>query len=340
MIEIQWILSAIYIGLVYATLALIMLVVMISYHFAMRNERKRMIELRENFELFLDRLERGDEKARPKKRFTTRQLVRLVPYFRAIPDKKKHQLAIEYFIRTGLVKVLKRKMNFASRSTRVQIVETLAMFPDKAAQEVLRKGLRDVSQKVRLAAAIALMENDAPWWFYQIASILPSTKTDMTDYLRPEVEDESRVDKLVKVSELKSMPPLLRADAINILAENAGDETAHLVMTEKVKIDKDKVLNLSHQANEPIFKLPEDDIADDRYSETVALADEEIDVGRFNKVFGGLLDDDALPVIYAAGKALLSTGADGHEILENTMLHGNNRARRVAAFFLRSEKTE
>lgn len=339
MIEIQWIISAIYIGLVYAALALLMLTIMICYHFAMRNERERMIKLRENFELFLEELEKTNGNARPKKKFTTRQLVRLVPYFRAIPDKKKHQLAIEYFIKTGLVKVLQRKMNFASLSTRVQIIETLAMFPNKDAQQVLRDGLRDVSQKVRLASAIALMENDAPWWFYQIVASLPPSEIDMSEYLQPDFEQEKHVNKLVKVGELKAMPPLIRADAINILAENAGDEAAPLIMTEKIKIDKEKVLNRSNPAKEPIFKMPEDDKADDRYSETILLDDDEIDVERFNKVFGGLLDDDALPVIYAAGKALLSTGPHGHEILENTWLHGNRRARRVAAFFLKSEKT-
>ena len=90
-INIQWIMGAIFIGLVYAGLAVLMLVVMIVYHIRMRNDHKRMIKLREKFEVFLDSLEQGEITRKQKKKFSTRQLLRLVPYFRAIPDKEKHQ---------------------------------------------------------------------------------------------------------------------------------------------------------------------------------------------------------------------------------------------------------
>ena len=339
-INIQWIMGAIFIGLVYAGLAVLMLVVMIVYHIRMRNDHKRMIKLREKFEVFLDSLEQGEITRKQKKKFSTRQLLRLVPYFRAIPDKKKHQLAIEYFIQKGLVKVLAKKMRFSSRSKRVQIIETLALFPDKTAQKVLHEGLKDVSQKVRLASAIALMENDAPWWLYDVVSSLPNSKTDVSNYLRPDVENESRVEKLANVASLTVMPPLMRCDAINILAQNAGVETVSLAMTQKINIASENNLPTSKEYKEPIFKIPEDDKADDRYSETVSLNDEEIDIEQFNRVFANLLDDDALPVLYAAGKALLKTGDRGHKILEHTKQDGSARAKRAAAFFLRSEKIE
>lgn len=339
-INIQWIMGAIFIGLVYAGLAVLMLVVMIVYHIRMRNDHKRMIKLREKFEVFLDSLEQGEITRKQKKKFSTRQLLRLVPYFRAIPDKKKHQLAIEYFIQKGLVKVLAKKMRFSSRSKRVQIIETLALFPDKTAQKVLHDGLKDVSKKVRLASAIALMENDAPWWLYDVVSSLPNSKTDVSNYLRPDVENESRVEKLANVASLTVMPPLMRCDAINILAQNAGVETVSLAMTQKINIASENNLPTSKEYKEPIFKIPEDDKADDRYSETVSLNDEEIDIEQFNRVFANLLDDDALPVLYAAGKALLKTGDRGHKILEHTKQDGSARAKRAAAFFLRSEKIE
>lgn len=339
-INIQWIMGAIFIGLVYAGLAVLMLVVMIVYHIRMRNDHKRMIKLREKFEVFLDSLEQGEITRKQKKKFSTRQLLRLVPYFRAIPDKKKHQLAIEYFIQKGLVKVLAKKMRFSSRSKRVQIIETLALFPDKTAQKVLHDGLKDVSKKVRLASAIALMENDAPWWLYDVVSSLPNSKTDVSNYLRPDVENESRVEKLANVASLTVMPPLMRCDAINILAQNAGVETVSLAMTQKINISSENNLPTSKEYKEPIFKIPEDDKADDRYSETVSLNDEEIDIEQFNRVFANLLDDDALPVLYAAGKALLKTGDRGHKILEHTKQDGSARAKRAAAFFLRSEKIE
>lgn len=339
-INIQWIMGAIFIGLVYAGLAVLMLVVMIVYHIRMRNDHKRMIKLREKFEVFLDSLEQGEITRKQKKKFSTRQLLRLVPYFRAIPDKEKHQLAIEYFIQTGLVKVLAKKMRFSSRSKRVQIIETLALFPDKTAQKVLHDGLKDVSKKVRLASAIALMENDAPWWLYDVVSSLPNSKTDVSNYLRPDVENESRVEKLANVASLTVMPPLMRCDAINILAQNAGVETVSLAMTQKINIASENNLPTSKEYKEPIFKIPEDDKADDRYSETVSLNDEEIDIEQFNRVFANLLDDDALPVLYAAGKALLKTGDRGHKILEHTKQDGSARAKRAAAFFLRSEKIE
>ncbi|WP_422531078.1 HEAT repeat domain-containing protein [Bartonella apihabitans] len=339
-INIQWIMGAIFIGLFYACLAVLMLVVMIVFHFRMVNNRKQMIKLREKFETFLDSLEEGEISSKQKKKFSTRQLMRLVPYFRAIPDKKKHQLAIEYFIQTGLVKVLAKKMRFSLRSKRVQIIETLALFPDKTAQQVLHDGLKDVSQKVRLASAIALMENDAPWWLYDVVSSLPNSKTNVGKYLRPDVENESRVEKLTNVASLTIMPPLMRCDAINILAQNAGFETLSLAMTQKINIASNNDLSSSKEYREPIFKIPEDDKADDRYNETVSLNDEEIDIEQFNKVFANLLDDDALPVLYAAGKALLKTGDRGHEILEHTRQNGSPRAKRVAAFFLRSEKIE
>lgn len=339
-INIQWIMGAIFIGLVYAGLAVLMLVVMIVYHIRMRNDHKRMIKLREKFEVFLDSLEQGEITRKQKKKFSTRQLLRLVPYFRAIPDKKKHQLAIEYFIQKGLVKVLAKKMRFSSRSKRVQIIETLALFPDNTAQKVLHDGLKDVSKKVRLASAIALMENDAPWWLYDVVSSLPNSKTDVSNYLRPDVENESRVEKLANVASLTVMPPLMRCDAINILAQNAGVETVSLAMTQKINIASENNLPTSKEYKEPIFKIPEDDKADDRYSETVSLNDEEIDIEQFNRVFANLLDDDALPVLYAAGKALLKTGDRGHKILEHTKQNGSARAKRAAAFFLRSEKIE
>ena len=339
-INIQWIMGAIFIGLVYAGLAVLMLVVMIVYHIRMRNDHKRMIKLREKFEVFLDGLEQGEITRKQKKKFSTRQLLRLVPYFRAIPDKEKHQLAIEYFIQKGLVKVLAKKMRFSSRSKRVQIIETLALFPDKTAQKVLHDGLKDVSKKVRLASAIALMENDAPWWLYDVVSSLPNSKTDVSNYLRPDVENESRVEKLANVASLTVMPPLMRCDAINILAQNAGVETVSLAMTQKINIASENNLPTSKEYKEPIFKIPEDDKADDRYSETVLLNDEEIDIEQFNRVFANLLDDDALPVLYAAGKALLKTGDRGHKILEHTRQNGSPRAKRAAAFFLRSEKIE
>ncbi|WP_295964245.1 HEAT repeat domain-containing protein [uncultured Bartonella sp.] len=339
-INIQWIMGAIFIGLVYAGLAVLMLVVMIVYHIRMRNDHKRMIKLREKFEVFLDSLEQGEITRKQKKKFSTRQLLRLVPYFRAIPDKKKHQLAIEYFIQKGLVKVLAKKMRFSSRSKRVQIIETLALFPDKTAQKVLHDGLKDVSKKVRLASAIALMENDAPWWLYDVVSSLPNSKTDVSNYLRPDVENESRVEKLANVASLTVMPPLMRCDAINILAQNAGVETVSLAMTQKINIASENNLPTSKEYKEPIFKIPEDDKADDRYSEIVSLNDEEIDIEQFNRVFANLLDDDALPVLYAAGKALLKTGDRGHKILEHTKQNGSARAKRAAAFFLRSEKIE
>lgn len=339
-INIQWIMGAIFIGLVYAGLAVLMLVVMIVYHIRMRNDHKRMIKLREKFEVFLDSLEQGEITRKQKKKFSTRQLLRLVPYFRAIPDKKKHQLAIEYFIQKGLVKVLAKKMRFSSRSKRVQIIETLALFPDKTAQKVLHDGLKDVSKKVRLASAIALMENDAPWWLYDVVSSLPNSKTDVSNYLRPDVENESRVEKLANVASLTVMPPLMRCDAINILAQNAGVETVSLAMTQKINIASENNLPTSKEYKEPIFKIPEDDKADDRYSETVSLNDEEIDIEQFNRVFANLLDDDSLPVLYAAGKALLKTGDRGHKILEHTKQNGSARAKRAAAFFLRSEKIE
>lgn len=339
-INIQWIMGAIFIGLVYAGLAVLMLVVMIVYHIRMRNDHKRMIKLREKFEVFLDSLEQGEITRKQKKKFSTRQLLRLVPYFRAIPDKKKHQLAIEYFIQKGLVKVLAKKMRFSSRSKRVQIIETLALFPDKTAQKVLHDGLKDVSKKVRLASAIALMENDAPWWLYDVVLSLPNSKTDVSNYLRPDVENESRVEKLANVASLTVMPPLMRCDAINILAQNAGVETVSLAMTQKINIASENNLPTSKEYKEPIFKIPEDDKADDRYSETVSLNDEEIDIEQFNRVFANLLDDDALPVLYAAGKALLKTGDRGHKILEHTKQNGSARAKRAAAFFLRSEKIE
>lgn len=339
-INIQWIMGAIFIGLVYAGLAVLMLVVMIVYHIRMRNDHKRMIKLRQKFEVFLDSLEQGEITRKQKKKFSTRQLLRLVPYFRAIPDKEKHQLAIEYFIQTGLVKVLAKKMRFSSRSKRVQIIETLALFPDKTAQKVLHDGLKDVSKKVRLASAIALMENDAPWWLYDVVSSLPNSKTDVSNYLRPDVENESRVEKLANVASLTVMPPLMRCDAINILAQNAGVETVSLAMTQKINIASENNLPTSKEYKEPIFKIPEDDKADDRYSETVSLNDEEIDIEQFNRVFANLLDDDALPVLYAAGKALLKTGDRGHKILEHTKQNGSARAKRAAAFFLRSEKIE
>lgn len=339
-INIQWIMGAIFIGLVYAGLAVLMLVVMIVYHIRMRNDHKRMIKLREKFEVFLDSLEQGEITRKQKKKFSTRQLLRLVPYFRAIPDKEKHQLAIEYFIQKGLVKVLAKKMRFSSRSKRVQIIETLALFPDKTAQKVLHDGLKDVSKKVRLASAIALMENDAPWWLYDVVSSLPNSKTDVSNYLRPDVENESRVEKLANVASLTVMPPLMRCDAINILAQNAGVETVSLAMTQKINIASENNLPTSKEYKEPIFKIPEDDKADDRYSETVSLNDEEIDIEQFNRVFANLLDDDALPVLYAAGKALLKTGDRGHKILEHTKQDGSARAKRAAAFFLRSEKIE
>lgn len=339
-INIQWIMGAIFIGLVYAGLAVLMLVVMIVYHIRMRNDHKRMIKLREKFEVFLDSLEQGEITRKQKKKFSTRQLLRLVPYFRAIPDKEKHQLAIEYFIQKGLVKVLAKKMRFSSRSKRVQIIETLALFPDKTAQKVLHDGLKDVSKKVRLASAIALMENDAPWWLYDVVSSLPNSKTDVSNYLRPDVENESRVEKLANVASLTVMPPLMRCDAINILAQNAGVETVSLAMTQKINIASENNLPTSKEYKEPIFKIPEDDKADDRYSEIVSLNDEEIDIEQFNRVFANLLDDDALPVLYAAGKALLKTGDRGHKILEHTRQNGSARAKRAAAFFLRSEKIE
>ena len=339
-INIQWIMGAIFIGLVYAGLAVLMLVVMIVYHIRMRNDHKRMIKLREKFEVFLDSLEQGEITRKQKKKFSTRQLLRLVPYFRAIPDKEKHQLAIEYFIQKGLVKVLAKKMRFSSRSKRVQIIETLALFPDKTAQKVLHDGLKDVSKKVRLASAIALMENDAPWWLYDVVSSLPNAKTDVSNYLRPDVENESRVEKLANVASLTVMPPLMRCDAINILAQNAGVETVSLAMTQKINIASENNLPTSKEYKEPIFKIPEDDKADDRYSEIVSLNDEEIDIEQFNRVFANLLDDDALPVLYAAGKALLKTGDRGHKILEHTKQDGSPRAKRAAAFFLRSEKIE
>lgn len=339
-INIQWIMGAIFIGLVYAGLAVLMLVVMIVYHIRMRNDHKRMIKLREKFEVFLDSLEQGEITRKQKKKFSTRQLLRLVPYFRAIPDKEKHQLAIEYFIQKGLVKVLAKKMRFSSRSKRVQIIETLALFPDKTAQKVLHDGLKDVSKKVRLASAIALMENDAPWWLYDVVSSLPNSKTDVSNYLRPDVENESRVEKLANVASLTVMPPLMRCDAINILAQNAGVETVSLAMTQKINIASENNLPTSKEYKEPIFKIPEDDKADDRYSEIVSLNDEEIDIEQFNRVFANLLDDDALPVLYAAGKALLKTGDRGHKILEHTKQDGSARAKRAAAFFLRSEKIE
>lgn len=249
-------------------------------------------------------------------------------------------MAIEYFIQTGLVKVLAKKMRFSSRSKRVQIIETLALFPDKTAQKVLHDGLKDVSKKVRLASAIALMENDAPWWLYDVVSSLPNSKTDVSNYLRPDVENESRVEKLANVASLTVMPPLMRCDAINILAQNAGVETVSLAMTQKINIASENNLPTSKEYKEPIFKIPEDDKADDRYSETVSLNDEEIDIEQFNRVFANLLDDDALPVLYAAGKALLKTGDRGHKILEHTRQNGSPRAKRAAAFFLRSEKIE
>lgn len=336
MFQIEWITSAIYIGLVYATLAVTMLAILIIYHFIKRNERARIIKLRRSFDQFLDSIGSGEMPKGRKRRFTTRQLVSLVPYFRAIPDPEKHSLAMDYFTKTGIVKVLRRKMHFATRTTRIQIVETLAMFSDEMAQEVLKKSLKDKSSKVRLAAAIALMENDAPWWLYQIVSGLPSSKIDRRHYLNPNVENATRVDKLIDVAQFEAMPPLIRADAINILAGNASDETASMAMTEKVMIDDDKRHRLADEDSEPIFKLPDDDIADDRFSETVTLDDQDIDIERFNTLFADLLDDEALPVIYAAGKALLATGAHGHLILKHTAQHGNPRSRRAARFFLGS----
>lgn len=330
-IQIPWTASAIWIGLFYAGASLSVLVCMTGYYLFMFMRRKRIIKNRRAF-LTLIKGNNTNHSNIKLKISHVREILKFIRYVNKIQNVEKQQFAIGCLIDVGVVNALRRRIHWSTCSIRLQIVDALAIFPIKHVKDILEEGLADKSRIVRTASALVLLNNDIDLLSHEIHINQQRHRILYGRATNESLLQNRFVDELIELAQRQEIPALIRSGAINILANIIHQQNEQYFSKKrknaKLKKAKKRARIIAQQAWEAEQTKP-----NGAHNPIAAL--EAADVDWFNKLCGRFVTEYDLPVIYAAGRALLSNGSSGHLVLVTIGQTGSIEARSAASFFLR-----
>ena len=330
-IQIPWTASAIWIGLFYAGASLSVLVCTTGYYLFMFMRRKRVIKNRRAF-LTLIKGNHSNHSNIKLKISHVREILKFIGYVNKIQNFETRQFAIACLINVGAINALHKKIRWSTCSIRLKIIDALAIFPIKDVKNILEKGLADKSRIVRTASALVLLNNDIDLLSHEIHINQQRHRILHGRATNENLLQNKFVDELIELAQRQEIPALIRSGAINILS-NIIHQQNEQYFSKKRKYTKIKKLKkrfsvLAKQAWEA-----EQTTTNEEHNTIAAL--EAADVDWFNKLCGRFVTEYDLPVIYAAGRALLSNGSSGHLVLVTIGQTGSIEARSAASFFLR-----
>gem|GEM_PF-6825325 len=261
-----------------------------------------------------------------------REILKFIGYVNKIQNVETRQFAIACLINVGAINALHKKMHWSTCSIRLKIIDALAIFPIKDVKNILEKGLADKSRIVRTASALVLLNNDIDLLSHEIHLNQQRHRILHGRATNENLLQNKFVDELIELAQRQEIPALIRSGAINILSNIIHQQNEQYFSKKrkyiKIKRSKKRSRILAQQAWEAEqIKL------NGAHNPIAAL--EAADVDWFNKLCGRFVTEYDLPVIYAAGRALLSNGSSGHLVLVTIGQTGSIEARSAASFFLR-----
>lgn len=330
-IQIPWTASAIWIGLFYAGASLSVLICTTGYYLFLFVRRKSIIKNRRAF-LTLIKGNNNNHSNRKIKISHVREILKFIGYVNKIQNVEKQQFAIDCLINVGAINALYKKMRWSTCSIRLKIIDALAIFPIKNVKDILEKGLADKSRIVRTASALVLLNNDIDLLSHEIHINQQRHRILHGRATNENLLQNRFVDELIELAQRQEIPALIRSGAINILSNIIHQQNEQYFSKKRKNAKIRRLKKRSSIIAQQTWEAEQTKL-NGVHNPIAAL--EAADVDWFNKLCGRFVTEYDLPVIYAAGRALLSNGSSGHLVLVTIGQNGSKEARSAASFFLR-----